>query len=170
MRYFLLIIAFLTSIIATSQNLQEEEQTGLNSASTLDASGGEASGSGGSASFSIGQVFFTSNYSADYSVSEGVQQPTHKKPETFKPIEEKLPIKITAYPNPMTEFLIIEVENLEDRKLNYELLDLHGRLLELNPLQGTKTKITPRNLQTAVYLLRVTEHGKPIKTLRIIKN
>ena len=41
---------------------------------TLSTSGGNASGLGGSSSFTVGQVFYTSNSSIAGFVSQGVQQ------------------------------------------------------------------------------------------------
>ncbi len=43
----------------------------------ISASGGNATGSGGSVSYSVGQLFFMTHTGADGSVAEGVQQPYH---------------------------------------------------------------------------------------------
>lgn len=170
MRYLIAVIISFTFLSVSSQTLEQEVRDELSSSTSLNTSGGEAAGFGGSASFSIGQVVYSTNFTSDYTVSEGVQQPVLTEYFPEKPAEEKLPITFQAYPNPMTDYLILEVKNLEDRKLDYELLDLHGRLLHRNPLQGSKTKITPRNLQSAVYLLRISENGKPIRTFKILKD
>ncbi len=42
---------------------------------TIPASGGDATGSGGSVSYSVGQVFYHTHSAAAGSVAEGVQQP-----------------------------------------------------------------------------------------------
>lgn len=55
-----------------------------NAQSNIVAGGGDASGSTGSVSYSIGQIDFQYRSSADYSVSEGVQQ-TY----SFKAIQEQ---------------------------------------------------------------------------------
>ena len=49
--------------------------TGLQAQESVNATGGNASGSGGSASYSVGQVVYTNNTGTSGSVAQGVQQP-----------------------------------------------------------------------------------------------
>ena len=50
--------------------------TSLQAQEAIPATGGEASGSGGSASYTVGQVVYTTNVGTNgNSVAEGVQQP-----------------------------------------------------------------------------------------------
>ena len=48
---------------------------GLQAQESPTAAGGEATGSGGTASYSIGQVVYTTNTGTNGSVAQGVQQP-----------------------------------------------------------------------------------------------
>ena len=49
--------------------------TGLQAQTSVNATGGDASGSGGSVSYSVGQVVYTTNTGTSGSVAQGVQQP-----------------------------------------------------------------------------------------------
>ena len=49
--------------------------TGLLAQEVIPTSGGTASGSGGSASYTIGQMIYTTNNGVNGSVSQGIQQP-----------------------------------------------------------------------------------------------
>ncbi len=49
--------------------------TGLQAQTSVNATGGNASGSGGSASYSVGQVVYTTHTGTNGSVAQGVQQP-----------------------------------------------------------------------------------------------
>ena len=49
--------------------------TGLQAQTSVNAIGGDATGSGGSVSYSVGQVVYTTNKGTNGSVVEGVQQP-----------------------------------------------------------------------------------------------
>ena len=49
--------------------------TSLQAQTAIIASGGNASGSGGSMSFSVGQIVYNTNSGTNASVAEGVQQP-----------------------------------------------------------------------------------------------
>ena len=47
---------------------------------------------------------------------------------------------------------------------------VRGQLVETKKLEGTETTINVSNLVNAIYLLRVTDDGKLLKTFKIIKN
>ena len=68
------------------------------------ASGGDASGSGGTAAFSVGQVVYTANTNASGTVSQGVQQAFEIFTLSIK--ETELNISLKAFPNPTLNNLI----------------------------------------------------------------
>ena len=49
--------------------------TGVQAQTSVNATGGDASGGGGSVSYSVGQVVYTTHTGTSGSVAEGVQQP-----------------------------------------------------------------------------------------------
>ena len=49
--------------------------TGLQAQESVNATGGDASGSGGSVSYSVGQITYQTHTGINGSVAEGVQQP-----------------------------------------------------------------------------------------------
>lgn len=133
------------------------------------ASGGEASGTGGTSSYSIGQVIYTTLTGITGSVAQGVQQPFDISVITG--FEEKgITLHYVVYPNPTANFLILEVENHKTEKLSYQLYDISGKLLESNKINTNKTTIDMSHLVAAVYLIRTMDGDKEIKTFRIIKN
>ena len=83
--------------------------TGLKAQQATTTSGGNASGSGGSASYSVGQVVYTTNTGAGGSVSQGVQQPYEIS--IVSGIEEQgITLTCTAYPNPTTDYLTLKID------------------------------------------------------------
>ena len=72
---------------------------------TVPSSGGNALGSGGFSSFSVGQVFYKSNASSLGSVSQGVQQAI--KIQTLSN-PDLLTVRLTAvtYLNPTTDYVV----------------------------------------------------------------
>lgn len=134
------------------------------------SAGGNASGAGGSASYTIGQIVYTTNSGANGSVAQGVQQPYEIS--IITQIEEAGEINLicTAYPNPASDHLTLKVENYNLEKINCQLFDINGKLLELKSISDTETKISIGQLPVAVYFLKVTEESKEIKVFKIIKN
>lgn len=132
------------------------------------ASGGDASGSGGSVAYSVGQIVYTTSTGTTGSVAQGVQQPY----EISIPLglaETGIKLNLSAYPNPATSFLILEVDDY-DRALSYQLYDIGGKLLESNTVVANSTTIKMERYATAAYFLKVTQNNKEVKTFKIIKN
>ncbi len=137
---------------------------------TIPAAGGNAIGSGGSVSFTIGQTFYTAPNGADGSVSQGIQQPYEIS--TVTGIEQAMGIDLAmaVFPNPVTDFLVLRVDQYDQESLFYKLLDIQGRLIKIGKIVEEETLIDMVGTIPSVYLLRVLDNEKYIKTFRIIKN
>jgi len=132
------------------------------------ASGGDASGSGGSVAYSVGQIVYTTHTGSNGSVAQGVQQP-YEISITLGLEETEINLNLSAYPNPTTNYLMLQIDNY-DKALLYQLYDISGKLLESNTIVASSTTITMEALPTATYLLKVTQNNKEVKTFKIIKN
>jgi hypothetical protein len=134
------------------------------------AAGGDANDSGGSVSYSVGQVVYTINTGINDFVVEGVQQPYEIS--VVVGIEQAKDINLIcrAYPNPASDFLTLEVEIAANEKLFFQLYDIMGKLLVSKRLIDLKTTIPMTNLPPATYFLKVTDNQKVVKTFKIIKN
>ena len=145
---------------------------GLQAQEAVTASGGDASGSGGSTSYSIGQVFYITNTGTNSSVAQGVQQPMEISVVTTLEEAKGINLSCKAYPNPTTDFLTLKVENYDNTNLAYQLFDMNGKLIETNRLEGKQTNIDMSNIVPATYFLKVIQSNKDkeVKTFKIIKN
>jgi len=105
----------------------------LQAQEAIPASGGNASGSGGSVSYSIGQMVYSTNTGTNGSVAQGVQQP-YEISEVIGLEEAKgINLKCIAFPNPTTDFLTLKVDvsaTLKFQTLNYQLYDISGKFIE----------------------------------------
>ena len=165
--------------------------TGLQAQESVNATGGDASGSGGSASYSVGQVFYTTNTGTNGSVAEGVQQPYEISVVTGIEEAKGINLSVTAYPNPTTDYLTLEVKDFELSALHFQLYDMNGKLLQSEKITGNQTSIVMGNFVPATYFVRVVKtshdlsqqevyHVKSnevgakqfnvVKTFKIIKN
>jgi hypothetical protein len=160
------------------------------------ATGKDASGSGGSVSYSVGQVTYHFNTGSEGSEAQGVQQPYEisevqviknaniPKIENSFPVESSssLPeiddkedfinLKCAAYPNPTIDLLTLSIEFIEKEniKILYQLFDLNGKLIESKKVENKNTGIDMSNLVPAIYILNVVMGNKSVKTFQIIKN
>jgi len=145
-------------------------ETTFQAQNSIPTSGGNASGSGGSVSYSIGQVVYTTNTSITYgSVAQGVQQPFEISVITGTEEAKDITLVCSVYPNPASDFLTLETENYDNKSLSYKLFDNNGKLLESNKVTSNETIILIANLLPNLYFLKVIDNGKEIKTFKIIK-
>lgn len=132
------------------------------------ASGGEATGAGGTVSYSVGQVVYTSKSGSGGIVSEGVQQAYEIF--TLDTKQTKFDVSLAAYPNPTRDILNLEISGLNKGGLNYHLYDAQGRLLRKSPINELKSTINTSDLEPSVYYLKVMRGKKLIQSFKIVKN
>jgi hypothetical protein len=135
----------------------------------IPATGGNASGDGGTASYSVGQVVYSTYTGTNGSVAEGVQQPYEISVVTSIEEAKDISLEIIIYPNPATEFIKLKIGNYEVENLRYQLYDIRGSLLQDNKIVDNETNIVMSNYESATYFLKVTDNTKLIKTFKIIK-
>ena len=144
--------------------------TGLQAQSTFSASGGNDTGAGGKASFSIGQVVYTTNTGMNGSAAQGVQQPYEISVITSIEEAKDISVEMVVYPNPATDFVKLKIASYQVQNLRYQLYDINGTLLQDNKIEGQETNISMQTLFSSTYFLKVTDNNKVIKTFKIIKN
>lgn len=92
---------------------------GLQAQEAIPAAGGNSSGSGGSTSYTVGQIVYTTNTGINGSVSQGSQQPFEISVITGIERFNGISLNYMAYPNPTIDFLTLKVENFEKENLFY---------------------------------------------------
>jgi len=146
----------------------------LQAQEALPASGGSASGNGGSANYTIGQVVYTTATGSGGESIQGIQQPFEISVETG--IKQKgINLKCVIYPNPVTDYLILDVDDAivkahERVSLQYQLFDTKGQMIETDKITTAETKIATDKLTQSNYILRVINNNRAIKTFKIIKH
>ncbi|MBL4708006.1 MAG: T9SS type A sorting domain-containing protein [Flavobacteriales bacterium] len=142
---------------------------GLQAQEAIPASGGDAIGAGGSSSYTLGQVVYTTNTGTNNSVSQGVQQPYGISATVGIEVTE-ISLELVAYPNPTNNVLTLNISNYNNEKLTYRLSDMQGKLLDSKQVVKGRTKIGMQNLPVSTYLLNIHDDNSLIKTFKIIKN
>ncbi len=143
--------------------------TGLQAQESINTTGGNATGSGGSVSYSVGQIVYQTYTGANGSVAEGVQQPYEISVITGINEAKGINLSVTAYPNPTTDFLTLEVKDFEFSGLHFQLYDMHGRLLQSQKITESRSGINMIDLVPATYFIKVIKNNKEVKTFKIVK-
>lgn len=137
----------------------------------VSTTGGDATGSGGNSSYTIGQVVYTTQTGTNgNSISQGVQQPFEISVITGIEEANGISLNISTYPNPTTDYLTVKVENYNTENLQYLIFDINGKLLQTEKATGQETQIQTSQLVPAHYFVKVLDNKKEIKVFKIIKS
>jgi hypothetical protein len=140
---------------------------GLHAQENPTAAGGDATGTGGSASYTLGQVVYTTATGTNGSVSQGLQQ-AYEISTTVGINETSIHLELSVYPNPTTNYLTLKVDDFET--ITFQLIDLQGKIIENKKVMHSTTTIVMESLPKAIYFLAVTKNNQIVKTFKVIKN
>jgi hypothetical protein len=152
---------FLVFLLTSSLNAQTSHQV-------LSATGGDASGSGGSVAYSVGQIVYTTSTGTTGSVAQGVEQAYEIYSVGIK--ETALNISLSIFPNPTSDYLTLKVEDYNNEALSYHLIDEQGKLVLNQQITNQDTQLAMSTLARGAYFINVLQANKKIQTFKIIKN
>ena len=156
---FYQIVAFVFSSMVLSLNAQE----------TITTTGLSTDGTGGTISYSVGQVNVAQSTGAGGSVLEGVQQPYIIDPTVGLDISN-IDLKLATYPNPTSDQIILTAQDLNLENLSFRLHNIEGKVLLSKASIGTNNKINLQPFPANTYMLNIYMDQIIIKSFRIIKN
>jgi hypothetical protein len=141
--------------------------TTIQAQNAIPASGGNASGSGGSVSFTIGQVVYSTITGSNGSSAQGVQQPCEISVITSIKNTERITLEV--FPNPTRGIikLVVGIKDLDN--MSFHLYDLSGIRIQDKKIDNEETEIPINSFKPSVYFLKVLRDNKEIKTFKIIK-
>lgn len=153
-------ILFLASISFVTNSYAQE---------SIVVTGGKGTGSGGAASYSVGQIADIQLRGSGGSAQQGIQQPYEIATLSNDKFDE-ISLVMTAFPNPVIDELNLIVVNNKFEDLSYNLFDINGRILsKASNITSSETKVPMQGLAQGVYFLSVNNNSKAIKTFKIIK-
>lgn len=139
----------------------------LKAQKTIAATGTTATGSGGSSTYTVGQIDYQQK-GVNAQVIEGVQ---HTYEILTLAVEDLINKEknILVYPNPVKDFLFIDFNKEKYQDSNYLLFDAQGKLIKKGHLTQQKSELDFSLLPASVYLIQIFQNDQNIKTFKIIK-
>ena len=155
--YFILFI----SVLAVSLSAQSD----------IVPAGGTATGAGGSATYTVGQIAVQRATDGTKYIIEGVQQPYEIQGVGVNNYPG-INLQAIVYPNPTQHYVQLRVTNYEipSYGLTAQLFDANGKFLEEYIVTGPETKMDLEKYPTASYQLRILNKDMLLKTFKIIKH
>jgi len=136
----------------------------------IPSAGGTANGSGGTVTYTAGQVFYITITGSSASVAQGVQQPWEISVVTAIEKTEGIKLDMRVYPNPAGGVLTLTIDPFEDKDLRYMLYDMNGLLLVEKKIESGLTEIPLLDYSSTMYLLRIVNNKQEIKVFKVVKN
>jgi len=142
----------------------------LNAQSNTVASGGDASGAGGSVSYTIGQIDYATNSGNGGIVTQGVQQPFEISVVTGI-LETGIDLQAVVFPNPASDRIELQVDDeVSTLPLSFTLYDVSGQVIDRKQISENPMTIPVSDLSTGVYFLSVSSQNALLKTFKISIN
>jgi hypothetical protein len=156
------IALFFVGTVVFTQQLQAQQ-------ATL-SSGGNGSGTGGSFAYSVGQTVYTAQSNSATSLSKGVQQGFEIFLITGIEDEDRFGLAATVFPNPTSNFLIVEIKNYSsDTAIEIFLFDAKGQQVHRQQVVDVQTQLQMEHLSSALYVLKLIQGNKLVKVVKVIK-
>jgi hypothetical protein len=143
--------------------------TGLHAQSKIVSLGADISGAGGTASYSIGQVFYTVIDGPAETVFQGIQIPFENLIISSSEILVYPNLEVTISPNPTPDQVNLEFNSLPSDQLFYQLYDSRGKVLSKQRILDLRTTISVSDLPNGMYFLQVAEGTQRLTTFKIVK-
>lgn len=154
---------YLTVLVIISMAINADAQ------SSPVAAGNEGTGTGGTVSYSIGQIDYITAQGSGGIMTEGVQQPY----EIYTIVgvgEVEVSLNMAVFPNPVRDLLNLQIDRFNNENMSFKLYSLEGNLVMDQKITTKQTQLDLSGLALSTYLLQVLTDGKEIKTFKIIKN
>ena len=120
--------------------------------------------------FTIGEPIILTKSNGTTTLTQGFHQPTYqfitKVSQSLKDIAE-----IKLFPNPTNEYLQIEINKMNNLKLEYDIIDLTGKYLMNNvKILNEQTKLNIKDFPSGTYFIQIRkENENQATTYSIIK-
>ena len=145
--------------------------TALYAQNAVLSAGGDATGTGGSLAYSVGQPSYTNYDGESGSMNLGVQQPYIVIMVGTE--EPDIRLTTTIYPNPVTTSVNLQMDKnnpvLDLTDYSFNLYNVNGKMILHQEITATSTAIPMENLGDGIYLLSVIHKNSEIKTFKIFK-
>lgn len=144
---------------------------GLFAQSAVVPTGGTASGNGGTATYTVGQIAVQRVEGNGKYIIEGVQQPYEIQTVGINDYPG-ITLEAVVFPNPTQHSVQLRISNyiIPDYGLKAQLYDANGKLLRSFNISDLDTKIDLEQYPTATYQLRVMDNARLLKTFKIVKH
>jgi hypothetical protein len=134
---------------------------------TIPATGDNAAGTGGTVSYSVGQISYNTFSGTNGFIIQGVQQPYEIS--IVKENPGNTSFEITVYPNPTEGLITLVIKPFNNENLIFQLINIKGIVLQDKKVDSERTEIQMEKLPSSVYFLQILLNDEIVEVFRIVK-
>jgi len=139
--------------------------------SAVVTTGGTATGSGGTVTYTVGQIADQKVEGNGQYIIEGVQQPFEIQTVGINNYPN-ITLEAILYPNPTTSKVMLSIRkyDIPSYGLTAQLYDFNGKLVKSFVVKDLDTEIDFSEYAAATYHLRIVDNKTLLKTFKVVKN
>jgi len=141
----------------------------LNAQEAMVSAGGNATGSGGTSSYSVGQVSYATVSGSNGSVAQGVQQSFDISVVNAVEQTNGINLSCSTYPNPVEDKLKLKIEGDIQENSIANLYNSDGQIISTFKIVKNETIIPMETMVQGTYFLSISKNFQKINTFKIIK-
>lgn len=141
----------------------------ISAQSNTTSGGGEATGTNGSSSFTVGQVFVDTKSDTSGTITEGVQQPFEWLTLEIGDTTIAQNFNIQLFPNPTSGQINLHYKGTLPQNLIADFYDSQGKIISKNKITQNKTIFDISPQAAGIYYIRVRSGNQNVITYKIIK-
>jgi hypothetical protein len=134
----------------------------------ISSAGDHSSGNTIQVSWTIGEPVIETGMNGQYILTQGMHQGNLIVTKLNE--IEGLDIEISAYPNPVSKYLNLDIDAPILNGFTYALYDVNGQLLKRQEVSEPITVIPMDSYSHSSYVLRVIRENQEVKVFKVIKN
>ena len=131
------------------------------------STGGSATGAGGTVSYSVGQIDYSSYSGSNGSIHQGVQQPLEFFNLSLP--EQILSFEVLLFPNPTIAELKVQLKDFALNRLHFILTDATGKEVQRELILNNNFSINMVDLGRGSYYLNFFKDKQILGSYQVIK-
>jgi hypothetical protein len=140
----------------------------INAQELISNSGGFYSNSNGSLAWSVGEAVISTVSDGTNTLTQGFHQSRYEITAIGE--NDITDVNIQVFPNPVADYINIEIESSDLSNFSFTLHDNLGKILCKENVVNTNSKVDMSIYPAANYFITVYQNGISVKAIQIIKH
>lgn len=117
--------------------------------------------------WSLGEILTETYTGTQYSLTQGLHQGNYTITSIIDIPQSNF--TIIVYPNPASNYLVIDIKNGKPEDIIYSFTDINGRLIQSGHLKSQQKELNIQQYSPGIYFINIQQNNQLINSFRIVK-